>query len=390
MKIVMCHEYYQRRGGEDEVFDLETALLRREGHEVIVRTAHNDEIRQRSLLRTGLGALWNQRQYREFRDLVRQEKPDIVHFYNTFPLISPAAIHGAKSAGATVVQSLHNYRLMCVNASLFRELKPCENCVGSTVPLAGVKHGCYHDSRVQSAAVAAMLATHSLASTWTSKVDLFLLGSTEFALARFEKAGLDPTRIVLKPNFVSPDPGIGDGAGGYALFVGRFDAEKGVEDLLRAWKLHEPQRKLVIVGDGPLAELVAAATERLPNVEWLGRQTLEEMYETMKHAAFLVFPSRWYEAMPRTILDAFAVGTPVLASRVGVMQHLIREDQTGRFFEPGSARSLQRESERMFRQGEPLSAMRNAARRAYETSYTADQNYKLIIDAYRRAIDSAA
>lgn len=386
MKIVMCHEYYQRRGGEDEVFDLEASLLSRMGHEVIIVTEHNDTIKQHSLIRTGVLSIWNHGQYRHFKNLVLEEKPDIVHFYNTFPLVSPAAIHGAKAGGATVVQSLHNYRLMCINASLFRAMGPCETCIGRALPLAGTVHGCYHDSRVQSAAVMAISATHRMASTWTKKVDLFLLGSTEFAVPRFEAQGIAKEKIVLKPNFVYPDPGVGDASGKYALFVGRFDPEKGISDLLDAWRKHESSRKLVIVGDGPLSEEVARAADRYSNIEWLGRLSLDDLYQTLKRAAFLIFPSRWYEAMPRIILDSFAVGTPVLSSRIGVMQHLVTEDVNGGFFEPGDIDSLHKQSGQMFLKLTNSQDMRVAARQQFENNYTAERNYEAILSAYRRAL----
>jgi len=385
VKVLMCHDYYQRRGGEDEVFEVETELLRSKGHQVVLYTVQNQSIKRSNYLQTGIRAIWNQSAYNKIQTLVQSEQPDLVHFYNTFPLISPAGYYAAKSANLPVVQSLHNYRLMCLNSTFYRSGKPCEDCLGKTLPWPGIRHSCYHGSRAQSSAVAAMTVFHRALSTWQQKVDIFLLGSTETARQKFLIAGIESSKILLKPNFAFPDPGIGSGGGRYALFVGRFDEEKGIHELLDAWDIMKQKIPLKIVGDGPLAPLVESAAKSHSQIELCGRKSLDEMYELMKMAEFIVFPSRWYEAMPRTIIDSFAVGTPVIASKTGAMRDMIEEGKSGLFFTPGNANDLAGKAAWLFNQPELACKMRTHARQSYESNYTADRNYKLIMDAYQQA-----
>src|SRR5205814_1104988 len=166
---------------------------------------------------------------------IRAQRPRVAHFHNTFPLISPAAYYAARAEGVGVVQTLHNFRLLCPNALFFRDGKVCEDCLGRPVAWPGVVHGCYRGSRAASAATAVMTAAHRALGTWRTAVDVYV-ALTEFSRQKFIAGGLPAEKIAVKANFVYPDPGPGAGAGGYAVFVGRLSAEKGVETLLAAWR----------------------------------------------------------------------------------------------------------------------------------------------------------
>lgn len=385
MKILMCHNYYQNRGGEDEVFETESELLRQNNHQVVQHIVHNDSINSSNRLSTGLGAVWNQAAHNRIEELIRKEKPDLVHFYNTFPLFSPSVYYAVKAARLPLVQSLHNYRLLCLNATFYRDGSICEDCLGKTLSLPGIHHACYHHSRLQSASVAGMQLVHRLLKSWHKKVDLFLLGSTRFALYKFVQAGYPEDAFMLKPNFVFPDPGMGEGKGGYVLFVGRLDETKGIGDLLTAWQSKSLAIPLKIVGDGPMQMQVRKTAQDLEHVEFLGRKSLAEMYALMKDARFLVFPSRWYEAMPRTIIDSFAVGTPVCAADTGAMHDLIDDGRTGLLFTPGDIDALAEKARFLFGRPELAGKMRGFTRQTYLENFTAERNYDLIMQAYRLA-----
>ena len=381
----MCHNYYQNRGGEDEVFEVESELLRDHGHQVVQYCVHNDSIKQGSRLVAGLGAVWNQISYNRIKALIKKEKPDLVHFYNTFPLLSPSVYYAVKASGLPLVQSLHNYRLLCLNATFYRDGSACEDCLGKKLSFPGIRHACYRDSQLQSASVASMQLAHRLLKSWDKKVDLFLLGSTRFALDKFVQGGFSEDAFMLKPNFVLPDPGVGQGKGGYVLFVGRLDETKGIGDLLNAWQSKQLSIPLKIVGGGPLASVVKKSAQQLEHVEWLGRKSLSEVYGLMKDAQFLVFPSRWYEAMPRTIIDSLAVGTPVCAADIGVMQDLIDEGRSGLLFTPGDAEDLAEKVQYLFERPQLNEKMRGYARQSYLENFTAERNYDLIMQAYQLA-----
>ena len=252
----MLHNHYQQPGGEDQVFEVEGALLEAHGHRVLRYTQHNDSVADMTRAELAKATVWNTVAYRELRTLIREEQPQVAHFHNTFPLISPAAYHAARAERVPVVQTLHNYRLICPSALFFREGRVCEDCSGKAVPWPGVAHACYRGSRSSSAAVAAMLTAHRVLGTWSRAVDAYI-GLTEFARQRFVRGGLPAEKIVVKPNFVHPDPGAGGGDGEYVLFVGRLSEEKGVDTLLKAWKRPRVRVPLKIVGDGPLVPEVA-------------------------------------------------------------------------------------------------------------------------------------
>jgi glycosyltransferase involved in cell wall biosynthesis len=384
MKVLLAHNYYQEPGGEDTSFAMEAELLAAAGHDVLRYTLHNDAINTMSKLAVARRTIWNAETYRELRAIVRRERPAVVHFTNTFPLISPSAYHAAKHEGAAVVQSLRNYRLLCPNAQFLRNGAVCESCLGRTIPWPAVRHGCYRGSRAGSAVVAAMLAWHRLRKTWTEAVDLYYT-LTEFARRKFIEGGLPAEKIAVKSNFIHPDPGPGDGAGGYVVFVGRLSPEKGIATLIAAWRQLAGDVQLKILGDGPQAGLVEEAARNDARICWLGRRSFADVQGIVGDAACMVVPSLWYEGQPRTIIEAFSRGTPVIASRLGSMQEIIDEGATGFLFEPGNAADLAVTISQWFRDTSRHD-MRTAARQEFEGRYAAPANYEMLMNLYRQAI----
>ena len=387
MKILLCHNYYQQRGGEDESFEAEARALEEFGHEVVRYTRHNDAITDMGRLEVAAKTLWNADSYADLRHLIRRERPAVMHCANTFPLISPAAYTAARAEGVPVVQSLRNYRLLCPAALFLRDGKVCEDCLGKSVPWPAVRHSCYRDSRAATTVVASLAMIQRASGTWRRDVSLFFT-LTEFARRKFVEGGLPPDRIAVKPNCVNPDPGVGGGRGGYAVFAGRLSAEKGIDTLLAAWQRLARPVPLKIVGDGPLAEQVKAAAAANPNIEYLGRRPLAELLDVIGGAACLVMPSVWYETFGRTIIEAYAKGTPVVASRLGAMAELVDEGRTGLLFEAGNAADLAAAVDRLLADPAALAQMRQAARREFEDKYTAAANYRQLMALYDRACDA--
>lgn len=234
------------------------------------------------------------------------------------------------------------------------------------------------------ATVAAMTAFHTIKGTWLNAVDRYI-ALTDFVRDKFIEAGFPPEKLIVKSNFVYPDPGCGDGSGGYALFVGRLSPEKGLETLLAAWKLLKSEWKLKIVGEGPLSPLVQAFCAEHPEVEWLGAQPRAEIGKLMGGAKVLVFPSEWYETFGRVAIESFAAGTPVIASRLGAMAEVGEEMRTGLLFKPGDPVDLEQKLRWFLDNPDQVSAMRVAAREIYETKYTMHENCRLLIQAYEAA-----
>jgi glycosyltransferase involved in cell wall biosynthesis len=380
MKLLLVHNYYQQRGGEDVVFEAEGSLLEHYGHEVLRYTARNDDVRGLSQPHLALRALWSRTASREVARLVRDHRPDLIHVHNTLPLISPSVYYAARAARVPVVHTVHNYRLLCPSATLFREGGVCEACLGHAVPLPGVRHACYRNSRMASAAVAAMLATHRLLGTWRRTVARFI-ALTEFAREKLIAGGLPADKVVVKPNFTG-DPGLRRTERRYALFVGRLSQEKGYQVLIEAWARLADPVPLLVVGDGPGAEFVAEAARRQPGVRFMGRQSAAEVAELMAGALFLVFPSIWYETFGLAIIEAFAAGTPVIASELGAMASLVQHGRTGLHCRAGDAGDLARQVEWAVAHPEQMRHLGRNAREAYEAHFTPSRNYEMLMEIY--------
>lgn len=391
MRILQLHNYYQQAGGEDAVVAAEKDLLSCHGHEVELLSANNDRIASFARAATaGVNTIYSRRSHARVRQAVQRFKPDVVHVHNFFPVLSPSVYYAAKSERVPVVQTLHNYRLMCPSALLMRQGKVCEECVGKIFPFPAVKHGCYRGSRFASAAVAAMLGTHRIIGTWQHAIDRYI-ALTEFGRQKFIQAGLPAEKIMVKPNFIAdPAPLPGSGQGGYAIFVGRLSEEKGVRTLLKAWTEGQISFPLKIVGDGPLADEVRSAAAASRNVEWLGKKARSEVFELLRNAAFLVFPSECYEGMPVIIIEALACGTPVLASRIGASGEMIEAGSNGYHFEQGDPASLASAVKTMLADENLKHSLRSAARFRFERDFTAARNYGILMQVYANAITPVA
>jgi len=386
MRILLLHNYYQQPGGEDIVFEAEKAMLESKGHQVITFVENNIRLNEMNLLKSAINTVWSRETKQKLIKLIKETRPDVAHFHNTFLLISPSAYYACKEIGVPVIQTLHNYRLICPGALLMRNGKVCDDCVRRTIPLLGVVYGCWRGSRAGTAVVATMLTFHRFLKTWQEKVDVYI-ALTEFMRQKFIEGGLPAEKIVVKPNFVAPDPDMGLHDGGYALFVGRLSQEKGVMTLLQTWQKLK-NIPLKIVGDGPLYKWVEdfIIKKGLKNVELLGRKPRNEVFQLMQRAQVLVFPSEWYEGFPMTIAEAFACGLPVVASRLGAMAEIVEDGRTGLLFRPGDPEDLAAKVEWAWSHPKELREMGLEARKEYERKYTAEQNYQRLMEIYQKAI----
>jgi glycosyltransferase involved in cell wall biosynthesis len=232
VKILTVHNRYKYRGGEDESREAEDALLAEHGHEIRQVVFDNAIINSGNALKVGLQATWSHSAYVRIRDYIAQWRPDVLDVHNFFPLASPSVYYAAKRSGVPVVQTLHNYRILCPGANFFRAGAVCEDCIGQPFPWPGIVHSCYRGSAMQTGAVALMTTVHRALGTFLKQVDLFLVLS-EFARQKFLASGFPPDKLVVKPNFVV-DPGfVGQGGTDY-LYVGRLSPEKGIDTFLRA------------------------------------------------------------------------------------------------------------------------------------------------------------
>ena len=355
----------------------EARLLREAGHEVHVFEA---SVRgELDALRAAPGAIWDPGRAAAIRRLVRRHRPEVVHVHNLLPALSPAVIRAAAAEGVPVVMTLHNFRLMCLPATFLRDGRICEDCAGR-LPWPGVVHGCYRGSRAQSAVLATSLALHRRLGTF-ERVRRFLAVSA-FVRDKYIAAGFDPARIAVKPNFAWPGPRR-EGPGRFFLFLGRLSLEKGVATLLAAWR--EDLGRLVVVGDGPEGPRLRRLAPS--GVEFVGTVPPEDARRFVADARAVLVPSIWYEAFPRVVVEAYAAGVPVVASRIGALPEVVEDGVTGLLVEPGDPASWAAAVERLCddRLSEGLG---EGAYRAWAVRYTPEANLKQLEEIYTVACTS--
>ena len=383
MRILVAHNQYHYRGGEDTVVDAEVALLRRNGHQVEVYRRDNAELAQMSAPQTAQATLWSHRTLQDLARIVEGFAPDLVHAHNIFPLISPSLYAGARRHRLPVVQTLHNFRLVCPQAMLVRRGRSCMDCVGH-LPWRGVAHRCYRQSFLQSAAVAAMLMMHRLRRTWQRDVTRYI-ALNQMCRDIFSAGGLPLSKLVIKPNFVVAhgQPDWQQRAGG--LFIGRLSDEKGLHVLIQAMQ-QLPDRRIAVYGKGPLQDQVMSA----PGLDYRGFQTPDVLARRMHAAAYLVMPSTGVESFGLVAVEAFACGTPVIASRQGGLLELVVHGKTGLLVTPGDANELAQAI--AFAESHPdrMRAMGRAAWHAYLAHYTPERNYAQLMRIYRQAMAAIA
>ncbi len=386
MRILLAHNRYTWSGGEDEAFATEINLLQKNGHQVVVHTQDNRNIDSGAPWKAGLRASWSSQDYRLVRRLIAQNRLDLLSVHNFFPLISPSVYYAARAEGIPVVQTLHNYRLLCPAASFLRDGNLCEDCIGKPAPWPALLHKCYRGSRAQTAPVVGMIAAHHIAGTWRKRVDRYI-ALTPFMREKFLAGGFPHDRVVVKPNSVE-DSGAGKGEGDHFVFVGRLSAEKGVPVLLRAWAAAKTSRKLTIVGTGPDEMNLRAAAANLPRVEFLGQVPAERARFEIGSAAAVVLPSIWYEGLSRVLIEAYSKGTPVIGSDLEPIARLIHDGHTGRTFRTGDAEDLAARLNNFPPPGRELSQMRALARSEYEEFYSDDVVYRRLMEIYDAAIEN--
>ncbi|MGF3023459.1 glycosyltransferase family 4 protein [Methylobacterium aquaticum] len=383
LRVLVAHNRYQVRGGEDAAVARDLAALDRAGCAVEAVFLDNGAIESGlSRLRAAVAAPQAPEGIARVMAAARRFAPDVIHVHNFFPLLSPGIHAAARAAGYATVQTLHNYRLLCANAFLMRDGAPCELCVAGS-PYQAVRFACYRGSRAGSLAVARMIDHHRRAGTWRRDVDR-LIALTPFARDRFIAAGLPADKIRIRPNGL-PDPGLpADGPRQGLLYVGRLSPEKGVTTLAEA--ATRAGARVTVIGEGPLAQALAGH----PGLDLKGALPAASVRAAMARACALVVPSLWYEGLPMVVAEAFAAGTPVVASRIGALAGLVTDGVTGLLAAPGDPSDLAGALGRITGDPAGAAAMGREARAVYERAWHEDVTTRALLDIYRDAIAARA
>lgn len=397
MNIILAHNYYgsSAPSGENKVFEAEGELLRQRGHTVYELTRHSDKIRSQGVWGTihgGFSTPWNFFSKRTVENLIEQVAPDVFHVHNSFPLLSPSVFYGAKNTKTPTVLTLHNFRIYCAAGMLLRGDRPCKECLDKRIVSPALRHKCYRGSLAATIPMAAMIWLHRMLRTWELQVDSFI-ALTEFQKEIFSAAGLPRERIFVKPHFYpnSPDPLPWRDREAKVVFIGRLGFEKGCHILLEAWRrwgLDAPH--LEVIGDGPerlKLESFVRETSLNKKVTFRGQLSFEEVKGSLRKAWLLVVPSICYETFGKVILEAYAFGVPVIASKLGSLPCLVNEGITGALFDPGNPNDLLDKVENAWVTPNRLSAWGAAARRDFDLKFTAAVNYKLLMQIYEFTVE---
>ena len=396
-RVLVVHNRYQLRGGEDAVVESEMALMAEHGLDVRGMLVSNDEITHRNKAAVAVQSIWSHRQARALDAILQDHRPDVVHVHNTFPLLSPALYWACQARGVPVVQTLHNFRLACPQAMFLREQRVCVDCLGH-VPWRAVVHRCYRGSALQSLVSATNITVHRALGTYRHQIDRFI-ALNGFCRDTFIAMGLPADKLVIKPNFVAPlaQPVWSGRQGG--LYVGRLSAEKGMAALLGAWDLigqqqpHQaqgPALSLKVVGTGDFDDDWRRRSQGPHQGLHQGFLALPEVIALMRASLYMVVPSIWYENFPRTIVEAFSVGLPVIASRIGALAELIEDGVTGLLVEPGNAQDLASKMQWAHAHPEHMLAMGRQAHQRYCQRYAPDVNWAQLMNIYRDAASARA
>ena len=387
MRVLQAHNRYKISGGEDVAVKSEFIILKKNNNIVNLFEVSNQNISGwKTKIITALKVSYSRKFNNMLSERIRVFKPEIIHVHNFFPLITPSIYDVAKKFSVPVIQTLHNYRIICPGAYLVRKGKICEDCLYGPTYQAAL-HKCYRDSAIGSFAVAHMVQKHKNQLTWDKKINRFIVPS-EFAKKKFVQAGLSSEIITVKPNFIYPDPGIRNANGKFALFVGRISKEKGILTLMQAIENIE-RFPVKIIGDGPMIEDINKIKnyKSLSNIEIIGQHNRKEVFQLIHNAAFIIFPSEWYETFGLVCAEAFACGKPVITSRLGSMAEIVEDGVTGLHFEAGNPIDLADKINWLIKHPDECRKMGRNARMEYLDKYTAEKNYESLMDIYQQALN---
>lgn len=389
MKVLVIHNEYKQRGGEYVCFCAHVALLRKFGHRVITYSHDNAEIESYSLFEKlwfPFNTAYSRETYRELRKIVAEERPDVAHVHNVFPLLSPSVYQALADGGIPIVQTVHNFRFMCPNGLFYTHTQICERCkYGNT--LHAVLRRCYRNSFVLSLVYALTIGLHRKRGTFRL-IDRYI-ALTEFGASKLAESGVTTRdRIRVLGNFLpDPLPTLGSETGRlpYVLYLGRVALEKGISVLIEALATHG-RLLLKIAGDGPQLQSLQALVHRLglsSRVEFLGRVTGETKQRLLREATALTLPSVCYENFPVTILESFAVATPVIASDIGSIPYLVKHERNGLLFGPSDSRALGDALLELTTDPSRALEMGRKGRETVDALYTSNVHYNQLMRIYQ-------
>lgn len=386
MKILIIHNHYLEKGGEDQAVSLEAKLLEEHGHKVIIYEKSNANIDRLPFFKKLFFALFelnfSKLVYKEIKEIIKTEKPDIAHIHNIFIHITPSVYRALIEEHIPTVQSFHNYKFFCIKGTFFNKGEVCEKCKNKKHFNAVIRK-CWKNSFLPSFFMVKLIYK---AGYFLKSIDSYIVTS-KFSRDKLIEFGLDKEKIYLKTNFLTIEPQTDNPDYNYILFIGRLVDYKGIETLLDAFKINTTFN-LKIIGDGPLKEKIHDFASAYKNIEFLGKVKRDLLLRTIKGASFIVFPSECYENMPFVIMESFAFSKPVIASNLGAIKEFVIDGVSGILFEPGDARDLAAKISYLASHIKERMEMGQNANKIYRERFNKEKNYRDLINIYEKTINS--
>lgn len=385
MKILIAHNQYKRRGGEDAVVDNEFRMLTNHGHEVNKYLVTNDVIGGFiDKVTSAINLSYSSRSKIEFDKCLDRYKPDIVHVHNLFPILTPSILDSCNQKSVPVVMTLHNYRLICPSGLMTLNGKVCERCIVSGYHNAIINR-CYRKSLVGSYFVSRMVKNLKDQNVWADKLSAMIF-LTEFSKQKIIRSGITNKCMMVKPNFLPSDDAINQAnSRTKVLFIGRISVEKGVSLLLDAWS--DDFVDLEVIGDGPLLEIYKNKYKQ-ENIFFSGQKDMVYINNQLSNTLFIVVPSTWYEGFPMVILEAFSKAVPVVCSDIGSLSEIVDNNVNGRHFKCGDYNDLNGVIRELLQDNKKVELLGNNAYQKYKKNYTEEVNYHTLMDIYTKAIEN--
>lgn len=384
--VLMAHNYYQVPGGEDTVFHNEVNMLEKNGHKVIKYTRHNDEIKDGVLskLKLGIDTIFSFKTYKEVKKLIDENEIDIVHVHNTLPLISPSIYYAARAKKVPVVQTIHNFRLLCPGATFTRNSEICEDCISKGLGQS-LKHKCYRGSLAQTFIMYVMLKFHRIIGTY-DKINYITL--TEFNKKKLLNLVKVESKIYVKPNFVEKREQSERILDDYFVYIGRLDEIKGINFLIEAWKDIDENIELYVIGTGPEKEKIKKFIEKnnIKNVKMLGFMQRNKIFDIIQKSRAVVVPSNWNEPFGMVIIEAFSKGVPIIASKIGSIPYIVDHNVNGILVDPGDKLKLKESINNIFYDNKLNKALGKNAYNKFNEYYTDIVNYNRLIEIYEELV----
>lgn len=385
MKILIIHNHYLEGGGEDEVVRAEAKLLTEHGHKVTIYEKSNEYIIGlpffKKLLFLLMELSFSRVVYREIKEIIKRERPDVAHIHNIFINITPSVYLALREEHVPIVQSLHNYRFFCIRGSFFNNGRVCEKCCKDKRFFNALIKKCWRNSFFLSFCLIRLLFKRR---SFLNSIDSYI-ATSRFSRDKFIDLGLEKEKVFLKVNFLTIEPERNNQDCNYALFLGRLVDYKGIETLMEAFKIGT-SFNLKIIGDGPLRKKVQAFASAHKNIEWLGPVDKSSVFEAVRNSSFVIFPSECYENMPMVIIESFAFSKPVLASNIGAIKEFVIDGISGILFEPGNEKDLAAKVSYLFSHSNERREMGQSANKIYRERFNQEKNYHDLMNIYTETI----